>query len=479
MKSFIAFLMFVLPVSTRTLLDPVASLMNVQDLDVENRRHFRFQNEIHAKSIICAKHLRCGEECLWNGKKGPARVLPGGGCCPSEGWTGTVSCNGHGACVRDTQNSVIKPLGSSFIEIQEKKAPKVKYNIMLTATEMQKSLGSNYASDMAQSVVPFDKKKNCDIKLKEESPNAKGKCKKGETFGCGCVTKTCLASGRDEMTMWVDKGCGGYFQSMTSKNEFACFDSSTTMTGKLTKEQLELLETTKTECKAASGFTCEIGQGPKDKKFSDMLEKFSFTRLTAQGPMLAKHTVKIQSECFNHCTKSEECVSFDYARVSKKKKPQPNCRLYRKNTPQRVGDKYEGGRKWLYCVVAPEYRHIAARCGTNKKTCVAAKCMCSPGWAGFGCEIDLNAQTPCSPLDPACGDEPAPPPIPCFGQPEDFPLDHPCRSTFAYNVPYPPRSPPKSEDGLDESLQAQGNEKVPIWKPKEEPGGEGGEEEEE
>ena len=471
MKFFLLFLVIVLPVSTRKLSDPVASLMNVQvqDPDVEDRRRFRFQNEEQKKTVICPKNLRCGEECLWNGKKGPVRVVPKGGCCPSEGWTGTVSCNGHGACIRDIENSVIKPGMSGFIEIEEdsRRAPKVKYNIMLTAAEMKKSLAGNYATDMAQSIVPFDKKQNCDLKLKEEFKVAKAKCKKDETYGCGCVTKKCLSSGRDEMTMWVDKGCAGIFESLTLKTDFLC--SGETMMAQLTKEQIALLETTKTECSTVSGFSCEIGQGPKDKKFSDLLESVSLTRLTAQGPMLAKRTVKFQAECFQHCRETEECVSFDFARISKKKKPQPNCRLYRKNTQERVGDEFEGGRKWLYCVVEPTYRHFAARCGTDKKKCLAAKCLCAPGWAGFGCEIDLNAKTPCSPLDPACGDEPAPPPVPCFGQPEDFPLDHPCRSTFAYNVPYPPRSPPKSVDGLDESLQAKGNSNVPIWKPKEDP----------
>ena len=95
MKFFLLFLVIVLPVSTRKLSDPVASLMNVQDPDVEDRRRFRFQNEEQKKTVFCPKNLRCGEECLWNGKKGPVRVVPKGGCCPSEGWTGTP-CNGHG-----------------------------------------------------------------------------------------------------------------------------------------------------------------------------------------------------------------------------------------------------------------------------------------------------------------------------------------------------------------------------------------------
>ena len=455
--------------SSRSLGDQVAALMNVEDSQEKGeRRRFRFQNEEEKKSWICPENLLCGEVCQFKDRKGPVRVLPKGGCCPSEGWTGETSCSGHGACVPDIENSVLDPEKAyTFLEIDEN-APKVKYNVMLTAAEQKKSLGSNFATDMAQSLVPLGSNKHCDIILKEEYMRAKGLCKKGETFGCGCVTKKCLAAGRNEMTMWVDKGCEGVFESSVLKMEFHCLHLNKETRKDMTKEEKLLIPGIKSECMTGRGFTCEIGQGPKDKKFDAWIEKYSFTRLTAQGPMLEQHVVKYQADCFKKCRDQKECVSFDYARISEKK--QQNCRLYRKNTEERVGDQYEKGRKWLYCVVDPTYRHVDARCGTDKKKCVAAKCLCAPGWTGFGCHINLNANKPCSPIDPACGDVPAPPPVPCFGQPEDFPLDHPCRSTFAYNVPYPPRSPPKSKDGLEESLQSKGNAKVLIWNPKDVPG---------
>eukprot|EP00939_MAST-03C_sp_MAST-3C-sp1_P001238 g1238.t1 len=306
----------------------------------------------------------------------------------------------------------------SFIEIDEQRVSsgetaKRSILIKLTLEEQQISLGSKWVELMEEAVRDSSA---CNVKLVKDYSNGK-KCKKN---AYGCVDDNAMDK------MWVRDGCHGIFSNGDIKVRCAA-----------------LIPGVYGECTIFPGFDCHPGQGENDKK------KILNTLTVKKG----------REECSKHCKKDEDCVAFDYARGLERS----NCRLYYVNNPRIAGREDIGGEdNYEYCVLPPHDRFKA--CG---KTNVCGLCLCSAGWGGHGCEIDLTDSLEaenCSPLDPDCVNY-VPEPPPCYGQTWEFAVDHPCRNPYREHVPRPPEAPPLING---ETPSYQTDQKPEMWRPPEE-----------
>jgi len=406
--------------------DPISDAMGfreegsygIKETAAQQTRFSSLRNRLRSQSTVSGKDPQCGDE------GGQTPVVVGGGCCPIEGFKDGQECNGHGICrvdpVPPPNITASKPKSKPAKKTSRKPtAPKMaagakKLIIQLTRKEQEQSLGEKYQLYI-KTVQQTQKDVACNVELYKQTSVIE--CASGLTYGC--------VNRPGESKMYTKYGCKGSFRMKGSTwAPITCESGSDVIT----------------ECDILQGFNCRKGRG--QKKMSRVAGFYNFGQLTGY-PVISEIMAPSIIDCAKKCGETEGCVGIEFAHGLNTKKKVKNCGLFFPNTP-RIGLEDRDGGLWQYCEMPPAARFKA--CG-DKGIC--AMCSCEPGWGGPGCGDDLSKGSDpvgCSPLDESCTPKLPTPEPPCFGQPEEFAEDDPCRDIFREHVPNPPEAPPETPD---------------------------------